>query len=498
MTGIAKSYGGVHALKGVSLAVRKGSVHALLGENGAGKSTLMKILMGVERPDSGEIRIHGRVESIINPACARRLGISMVFQEINSVRRMSVADNIFLGREPVDPRTGLVDFRRMHREAAAYLAALQADIATTAEPAGLSVADNQLVEIAKAVSFGASIIVMDEPTSALSDVEAGKLFSVIRRLASEGISIIFISHKLDEIYEICDSITVLRDGANAGETNAADADRGRLISMMVGREVKDLYPKVPSAVGVELLRVDGLTRKGEFEDVSFAVSRGEILGIAGLMGSGRTELAETIFGLREADSGAVFVDGEELKARLPRDAIAAGIALVPEDRKNVGLMLRLPIRDNIVAASLRSCLGRFLIDRGKVSGAVSGLGRKLAIKAPDPSLPCSSLSGGNQQKVVIAKWLMTEPRIIILDEPTRGIDVGTKAQIHGLMSALAAEGKAVLMISSELPEVLGMSDRVIVLHEGRVSGELSRGSATPERVMALAMGESEKLSEERA
>ena len=489
MTSVKKRYGGVQALNGVDLRIEKGTVHALLGENGAGKSTLMKILAGIEHPDSGEVKINGEAVSIRNPAQARKLGISMVFQEINSVRHMTVADNIFLGREPRDKRSGLVDFKKMHTDAAEYLALLQSDIKTTDTPAKLSVANNQLIEIAKAISFGSDIIIMDEPTSALSDIEAEKLFRIIRNLSAQQVTVVYISHKLDEIYAICDSITVLRDGRNTGKTSVTEAKQDELIAMMVGRNINELFPKLPCNLGPEIMTVEDLTRHGEFESISFNVHAGEILGIAGLMGSGRTEVVETIFGLRQADRGTVKLNGKKLDIRSPQDPIKSGIILVPEDRKNVGLMLRLPILDNILVVSLRKCRKFLLLRKPMEKSLVATIAKTLEIKVANASLPCSSLSGGNQQKVVIAKWLLANPQIIILDEPTRGIDVGTKAQIHGLMSKLASEGKAIIMISSELPEVLGMSDRVIVLHEGRISGELSRIDATPERVMRLAMGD---------
>ena len=488
MLGVEKRYGGVHALKGVDLRVPRGSVHALLGENGAGKSTLMKILMGLTRPDSGQLRINGSAVDFHSTREARDHGISMIFQELNTVGHLSVADNIFLGREPRIPLFGLINKGLMRSQAASYLERLRANISPDDFPCNLSVANTQLIEIAKAVSFNAKIIVMDEPTSALSDVETANLFRIIRELSAEGVTVIYISHKLDEIFEICDGITVLRDGINTGEAAAASVARNDLISMMVGREVKELFPKEESVIGEAVLEVTGLTRAGEFSEIDFSVRRGEILGIAGLMGAGRTEIAETIFGLRRADAGAIKFNGKPLQVNSPHDAIAAGIALVPEDRKNVGLMLRLSVRDNILVSSLDKCMGPLLLDAKIEQTLVAESLARLAIKTPDPMNPCASLSGGNQQKVVIAKCLLLQPKLIILDEPTRGIDVKTKSQIHALMSKFAKEGGAVVMISSELPEVLGMSDRIVVLHEGRVSGELMRAEATPERVISLAMG----------
>ncbi len=488
MVGISKRYGGVHALNGVDLRVPKGTVHALLGENGAGKSTLVKILMGITQPDEGDIILHGKKVSLKDAKTAQNLGVSMIFQEINTVGHMSVADNMFLGREPISPVTRLVNLELMRTETKKYLSALQVDVSPDEKPCRLNVANNQLIEIAKAVSFNANLIIMDEPTSALSDVEAAHLFSIIRQLSKKGVTIIYISHKLEEIYEICDGITVLRDGANTGEAQAKTVVQDHLISMMVGREVKQLFPKEDAVISGNILEIKGLSRQGEFSDVNFSVRRGEILGIAGLMGSGRSEIAETIFGLRRADSGEIWFKDQLLCAKTPRDAILAGIHLVPEDRKHVGLMLRLALRDNILISALKKCVRRFLLDSKIESELVSNAMQRLEIKAGSPMHTCASLSGGNQQKVVIAKCLLADPDLLILDEPTRGIDVKTKSQIHSLMSKFAQTGRAVIMISSELPEVLGMSDRILVLSAGRIAGELTRSEASPERIMELAMG----------
>ena len=488
MQGIEKHFGGIRALKGVDLSVRKGEVHALLGENGAGKSTLMKILMGVEKPDSGTIKIDGKLVEIINPGVAVELGVSMIFQEFNSVPSMTVAENIFLGREP-KTKHNLIDYSTMINETGKALASLGVDIDPKCPISDLSMAYCQLVEIAKAVSFNASLIIMDEPTSALSDKEILKLYSIIERLKKKDVTIIFISHKLNEIYDICDSITVLRDGSNVGTASVDKIEESELISMMVGREVDNLFPKQDVEIGETLLSVHNISRKGEYENISFEIRRGEILGFAGLMGAGRSEIVESIFGLRTIDSGKIMKNGEFLNLKLPEDSIKAGICLVPEDRKISGLVLRLPIGENIVLSALRKIMVNNVIRANLEHNAISDFISKLQIKVAKHSLSAGTLSGGNQQKVVLARCLFVDPELIILDEPTRGIDVKTKSEIHSLMSQLAGEGKAVIMVSSELPEVIGMSDRVIVLHEGRITGELSREELSAERIMELAIAE---------
>jgi len=488
MKNICKNFGGVSALKGVDLSVKKGEVHALMGENGAGKSTLMKILIGIHAPDKGEIYIKGKPVRISNTKDAISLGISMIYQELNPVPHMTVADNIFLGREPVSKKTRLVDFKKMHADAKAYFESINVDIEPNERVSKLSVAKVQLVEITKAVSFNSEIIIMDEPTSALSTREIERLFDTIRLLREKGVTIIYISHKMDEIFKICDRVTVLRDGSYVGTESISGIDMNKLIKMMVGREITEMFPKQEAQIGDVIFEVKGLTRKGEFEDISFCLRKGEILGIAGLMGAGRTEMVESIFGMRKPDRGEINVNGKKVAIKLPEDAIRNRIAMVPEDRKNFGLVLKLSVKDNVIISFLKKCMGRFLLSRKKEEEAVKGLVETLQIKVGSISQVCSSLSGGNQQKVVLSKCLFADPEILILDEPTRGIDVKTKAEIHFLMSKLARMGKSIIMISSEMPEIIGMSDRILVLHEGRITGELGRNEADQERIMALAMG----------
>lgn len=486
MIQIKKHFGGVAALKGVDFKVRKGEVHALLGENGAGKSTLMKILLGAEHYDSGSIILKSREVEIENTGQASELGISMIYQEFNSVPSMTVADNMFLGREP-KTAAGLIDYKTMYSKTRSALKTLGVDLRPDETISNLSVARCQLVEIAKAVSFNADLIVMDEPTSALCDAEIENLFRIVRELKGRGVTIIFISHKLNEIYEVCDSITVLRDGTYVGSAKTEEIEENDLVSMMVGREVKELFPKQESEIGSPLLKVKNLFRSGEFSDISFTLHRGEILGLAGLMGAGRSEVVETLFGLRQAEGGEVFFKDEKINISIPQDALRKGICLVPEDRKNQGLVLKLPVRDNIVLSALKKIMKNGILHKPLETQAVKKMIEHMQIKVGHPLLSGSSLSGGNQQKVVLARCLFSDPDVIILDEPTRGIDVKTKSEIHGLMSKLACEGKGVIMVSSELPEIMGMSDRVLVLHEGRITGELSRNEMTAEKIMQLAI-----------
>lgn len=487
MRGIDMSFQGVHALDAVSLSLARGEVHALVGENGAGKSTLMKILAGLYIPDSGSIVIDQVERKFRSVADARNAGIRMIFQEFNQVKQMRVMENIFLGREP-RTRWGAVDFVAMKKETKATFESMGIEIDPAAYVRDLTVAKQQLVEIVKAVSQKARIIIMDEPTSALSDTEIARLLATVKTLKAEGASIVFISHKLEEIYSICDHVTILRDGRFIHSGPVAGLPESGLIRMMVDREVSELYPKSPAVIGEAILQVEGLSRTGDFDDVSFSLRRGEILGLAGLMGAGRTEVVETIVGSRHADRGTVQVRGRLLKAAHPGQAIACGVIMVPEDRKRHGLILKMSVGDNILLSSLKKCLQKGSLDRRLERGRIGESLKQLQIKAESPSTIAGNLSGGNQQKVVIARVLNADPDIIILDEPTRGIDVKTKSEIHALISGLAARGKAIILISSELAEVLAMSDRIVVLHEGRVTGTLERNEANPLRVMELAMG----------
>ena len=487
MEHISKSFPGVKALDDVHLSVRPGSVHALMGENGAGKSTLMKVLIGMYAADSGTITFKGKPVEIRDTETALKLGISMIHQELSPVPYMSVSENIFLGREPT--RMGFVDKKAMVTQTRALFKRLEIDIDPTVKMRDLSIANTQIIEIAKAISYDSSLIIMDEPTSAITDREVAHLFRMIRSLKEKGVAIIYITHKMDEVFKISDEITVFRDGKHIATVPAATTTRNNLISMMVGRELTSIFPKQDAPIGEVVLSVRNLTRKGIVRDVSFDLRRGEILGLAGLMGAGRTEVIEGIFGIRKIDSGEISVKGKRVEIRSPSDAIAHGMALLTEDRKITGIMGVLPVRDNMMVASLDafSSSTGFLRKRQIQETCVQERSR-LDIKTPSMDQLVKLLSGGNQQKVLVSRWLLTTPDILILDEPTRGIDVGAKAEIHRLMSRLANEGKAILMISSELPEVLGMSDRVLVMHEGRLAGIFDRKDATQESIMQAATG----------
>lgn len=487
MRHIDMRFQGVHALDDVSFTLRRGEVHALVGENGAGKSTLMKILIGLYQPVSGEIIFKGQSVRFRSVMDTRKAGISMIFQEFNQVRHMTVMENIYLGREP-RTHMGTIDYRKMYADSTKLLKRLGVDLNPRTYLRDLTVAKFQLIEIVKAVSYNAEIIIMDEPTSALSHVEIQHLLDMVEALRAQGTAIVFISHKMEEIYSICSRVTVLRDGKFIFEGEVSQISERDLIRMMVDRDVSELFPKTESQIGETVFEVRELSRKGRFQNISFALRRGEILGFAGLMGAGRTELMEALMGVDKPDSGEILLNGVPINNRIPADAIRQGIVMVPEDRKRKGLILRLSIRDNLLLSSIRKCVkGRF-IRKPLERMFIQKYAERLQIKMHNANSACATLSGGNQQKVAVAKALNVDPQIIILDEPTRGIDVKTKSDIHRLMSELACQGKSVMMVSSELPEVLGMSDRVIVLHEGVMTGILDRSEATPDKVMALAIG----------
>lgn len=488
MKGITKTYPGVRALDNVDFEVAKGEVHALVGENGAGKSTLMKILAGAQLMDSGQILIDGRPVHITTPQKAMELGISIIYQEFNLVPYLNAAENIFLGREPRGAIPGFVNFPVMYSEAQKLIDSLGVKLNVRTPVNRLSVAQQQMVEVAKATSRNATIIAMDEPSATLTEHELESLFALIRSLKQRGVSIIYISHRLEEIFQIADRVTVLRDGRLVGTKAVSDTDRDEIIRMMVGRELKEKIPKQPAQIGPPALTVKNLTRKGVIENINFTVHRGEILGIAGLVGAGRTELARAIFGADPIDSGELWLDGTRVEIRSPKDAIRKGIGLVTEDRKALGLILGMVVRENISMANL-DALTRFgFVNRREEKRVALKYIEDLMIKTPSCEQQVQNLSGGTQQKVVLAKWLFTESKVLIFDEPTRGIDVGSKVEIYQLMNRLAANGVAIIMISSELPEVLGMSDRILVMHEGRIAGELSREEATQEQIMHLATG----------
>jgi len=485
MTNISKSFAGVHALRGVQLDLRPGEVHALLGENGAGKSTLVKVITGVHQPDTGEIYLNDQRIHLNDPREATTLGISAIYQELSMFPDLDIAENIFVGRRPTR-KGGLIDWRKMRRESEALLSSLGVHLNLKTKARNLSIAQQQMVEIARALSVNARILIMDEPTSALTLNEVAELFQIVRRLREKGTAIVFISHRLEELFEIADRVTVLRDGAYVDTRSMDGVTQDDLIRMMVGRTVTDLFPKQDVEAGEVVLRVKNLTRRGAFEDVSFELHKGEILGMAGLIGAGRTEVSQTLFGVTPAHAGTIEIEGQPLRITSPRQAMDYGLALVPEDRQHHGLVPPMDITDNVTLPNLTSFTRAGWLNKKEAQAAAFQAATQLQVKATTVWQKVRELSGGNQQKIVLAKWLSTHPRILILDEPTRGIDVGTKAEVHRLMSALAAEGIAILMISSELPEVLGMSDRILVMHEGKVTGLFDRSEATQEKIMLAA------------
>lgn len=487
MENISKAFPSVQALDNVQLAVKKGTVHALMGENGAGKSTLMRVLIGLHPPDSGKIIFKGQEVAIPDTKTALDMGISMIHQELSPVPDMTVAENIYLGREPLG-KFGLINKRKMISDTRKLLKQLDITLDATKKMRELSIANTQMVEIAKAISYDSSLIIMDEPTSAITEREVASLFKMIHSLIDKGVSIIFITHKLDEVFKIADEITVFRDGKYVGTVPAAETSKNTLISMMVGRELTNIFPKEDAEIGDVILEVRNLNRKGKVNDVSFVLRRGEILGLAGLMGAGRTEIIEGIFGIEKIDSGEIIINGCKAKIRKPEDAKRYGMALLTEDRRRTGILSVLPVRDNMVVANLARFRKWGFLQTHLIEETCNQEKAKLDIKTPSMDQLIKLLSGGNQQKVLVSRWLLTSPSILILDEPTRGIDVGAKAEIHRLMSKLAQEGKAIIMISSELPEILGMSDRVLVMHEGDLTGEFSRADASQENIMLAATG----------
>jgi len=492
--GVTKSFPGVRALDGVNLIVRRGRLNALLGENGAGKSTLMNILAGVFPPDTGTVTLEGKPVSFQNTREAQAAGIAIIFQELNLVPELSIAENIFIGREPLN-RFGLVDFARMNADTAALLKELELDVDARTLVSQLKVGAQQVVEIAKAISFNAHVIIMDEPTSAITEHEIAVLFRQINRLKQNGVGLIYITHKLDELPEIADDITVFRDGTFVGAKPFADVTRDEMIRMMVGRDLADLFPKTPAQPGEVVLRARNISlqhperaRDCAVRDVSFEVRRGEVLGVFGLMGAGRTELLQTIFGLHPRTStGEVEIDGKRVSIKSPQDAIAAKLALAPEDRKAEGVVLGLSVAHNTTL----SCLPRIerlgLLQPRLERELVGNYVNRLRVKTPSIHQAIVSLSGGNQQKVVLAKWLATAPKVLLLDEPTRGIDINAKKEIYALIDELAQGGLGVVMVSSELPEILGIADRIMVLCEGRKTAEFKRGEATEEMIVKAAL-----------
>lgn len=488
LKGITKRFPGVVALDNVQLDVRAGEVHVIMGENGAGKSTLMKIVDGIYYPDEGELLLKGKNTKINSPIEAMNYGIAMIHQELNSALNMTVAENVFLGREA--GKGFLYDRKTMNRETAKVLGQLEIDLDPDIKVSELSVAKRQMVEIAKAVSINAEIIIMDEPTSAISDKEVEALFKIIRDFKKAGKGIVYISHKIDEIFRIADRITVMRDGQTIGTYPASEITEDELITRMVGREIKEIYPEpLEHELEETILEVQGLGSEHAFSNVNFKIRRGEILGISGLMGAGRSEVVETIFGMRKRDSGKIFLNGKELNIQKPKDAIKAGIAFVTEDRVQSGLNLKTSVKKDMSILNLDQFCNKFkVVNKNKENEAVDKAIKWLRVKTPTRDQNINNLSGGNQQKVIIARWLLADPDVLIMDEPTRGIDVGAKYEIYNIMRELTAKGKAILMVSSEMPEIIGMCDRAIIMHEGRVTGELKKDEMTQEKIMKLAAG----------
>ncbi len=492
MRAVSKSFGQVVALRSGSLEAHAGSIHALVGENGAGKSTLVKIAAGVYRRDGGEMRLGGEPVDFGSTAESKAAGIAVIYQEPTLFPDLSVTENIFMGRQILG-RGRRIDRAAMYAEAASLFAGLGVHIDPRRQALGLSIADQQIIEIAKAISLDARLLIMDEPTAALSGVEVQRLFTVARRLRDEGRALVFISHRFDEVFELCDTITVMRDGDYIATSKVGDTSVDEIVALMVGREVTDLFPKVPAEIGAPVLQVEGLTSAGVFHDVTFDVRAGEIVGLAGLVGAGRSEIARAIFGVDHYESGTVTLRGAPVPRHSPRAAIRAGMAFVPEDRRRQGLVTESTVARNR-AGVIRPGLSRLgLLTARAENAAARTWAARLEVKTASLDMLAQTMSGGNQQKLVIAKWLATRPSLLIIDEPTRGIDVGTKAEVHRLLSQLAGDGLAILMISSELPEVLGMADRVLVVCEGRITADLPRADATPEAVMLAATQTAEVL-----
>lgn len=488
MKGITKSYFGIKALTSVDLQIRKGEVHALMGENGAGKSTLMKVLTGLVKPDAGEIYFQGERVTISSPKAALDMGIAMIHQELNPIPEMTIAENLFLGRESRQPYLPFINRKLIYKETEKLLKEYHLNLTPDRKVKELNVAQKQMLEIIKALSYNAKLIIMDEPTSALSDEEVQTLFAVIKRIRQEGVPVIYISHRMEEIFALTDRVTVLRDGTYIGTEPITSLTKESLITMMVGRPLTSIFPKTEAVIGKPVLEVKGLSRQGVFEEISFQVHQGEILGIAGLMGAGRSEVMRTLFGIDKPDAGEIWIDGAKAAIRHPMDAIGYGLAMVTEDRKEQGLVLNRSIRENISLANLHSITRSGFIRPQEEKRLCELMMKEISIKASGLGQEVSYLSGGNQQKVVLAKWLINRPKVLILDEPTRGIDVKAKAEIYRLISEFANQGMCIVMVSSELPEIMGMSDRILVMGEGRIKGEFSRNRVTQEEILECAIG----------
>ena len=487
MRGIDKSFGSNQVLKQAGFTLESGEVHALMGENGAGKSTLMKILTGVYTKDAGTVLVDGKEVNYKNPQEAEKAGIVFIYQELNVMFDLTVEENLFMGKE-IHGKFGICDKKAMQKKAQEALNTLGVNISPKTVMSELSVGQQQMVEICKALMADAKVIIMDEPTAALTQSETVALFKVIESLRKKGVSMVYISHRMEEIFELCDRITVLRDGSYIGVKNIPETNMNEIVKMMIGREIGERYPSRNVKIGKEVLKVKGLTRKGTFHDVNFSVHAGEVLGVSGLMGAGRTEIMQAIFGNLSYESGTIEIDGKEVRISNPRQAMEQGIGFITEDRKTEGLMLDKSIRENISLCNLGRISKSSVISKEAEKNMVAEAIKDLHIKCFGPFHECRNLSGGNQQKVVLAKWILTNPKILILDEPTRGVDIGAKKEIYSIINKLAAQGVAIIMVSSELPEVLGMSDNIMVIREGEVRGIISYEEANQERVMTLATG----------
>jgi inositol transport system ATP-binding protein len=486
LDGISKAFPGVQALDNVSLRIKKGTVHALVGENGAGKSTLIKIINGIYTCDSGEIIFNSEKVVPQNPKHMLDMGIATIHQELSPILEMTIAENIFLGREPLT-KSNTLDWKKMLEDTQALMDEFGFRYNPKSKMKELSISDIQLIEVVKAISRGASLIIMDEPTSSITESETQILFKHIRRLKQQGVSIIYISHKMEEIFEICDEITIFRDGKWIKTCDISSIDKKTIIELMVGRELSNVYPKIEAEIGEPVLELKKLCKKGKFTDINFSIRKGEIVGFAGLVGAGRTELFRAVFGLDTYDSGEIIINGKTINIHNINDAIKNNIIMTPEDRKSEGLVLCRSIKENISLTKLKSFLNFGMINSRKELQKVNEMIDKLSVKLSSVNAPSGSLSGGNQQKVVLAKWLLSKPEVLILDEPTRGIDVGAKYEIYKLMCQLAKEGVAVIMISSELPEIMGMCDRVVVMSKGKITGELMKGEFSQAEIMTLAV-----------
>ena len=487
MKGIHKSFGSNQVLKDAGFLLKDGEVHALMGENGAGKSTLMKILTGVYTKDAGTVLVDGQEVNYKNPQEAEKAGIVFIYQELNVLFDLTVEENLFMGKE-ITKKFGICDKKAMRAKAQEVMDRMGVNIPVDAVMSDLSVGQQQMVEICKALMVDAKVLIMDEPTAALTQSETEVLFEVIKSLRAKGVSIVYISHRMEEIFELCDRITILRDGSYIGTRFIKDITMDDIVQMMIGREIGERYPKREVTIGEEVIRVEGLTHAKMFRDVNFSVRAGEVLGVSGLMGAGRTEIMQAIFGNMPIVSGKIFIDGKEVSIKNPRQAIAAGIGFITEDRKTEGLLLEKSIAENIELANLGKVSNKSVLSVKKGAELVKQGIEEFRIKCFGPEHECGNLSGGNQQKVVLAKWIYTDPKILILDEPTRGVDIGAKKEIYSVINEMAAKGVAVIMVSSELPEVLGMSDRIMVVHEGKVTGIIDGATADQAKVMTLATG----------